>query len=263
MSSAGSLLPRVNGRTLLVASVLAVAGGAWLGLWLLGQPFHSSLHGHGQHHHHSAASANLQAPAMLLFVFGWTMMTMAMMLPTTLPLLMVFRKITSEKVDKAILVTLLAGGYVFAWTVFGLLVYLAKAGLERLAALSPWLNEHSWAVSACLVLAAGVFQFTPLKYRCLEKCRSPLSFVISHWRGERERWQSFRLGLDHGIYCIGCCWALMLLMFAVGAGSLLWMIVLAVVMGIEKNVSWGKKLSAPLGILLVASGLVLLVRGPG
>ncbi len=172
MSSAGSLLPRINGRTLLVASVLAIAGGAWLGLWLLGQPFHSSFHGH--HHHHSGSAQDLQAPAMLLFVGGWTMMTMAMMLPTTLPLLMVFRKITSEKVDKAILVTLLAGGYVVAWTVFGLLVYVAKLALESLAALSPWLNEHSWAVSAGLLLAAGIFQFTPLKYRCLEKCRSPV-----------------------------------------------------------------------------------------
>ena len=256
MASEASLI-RVSGRTLLVASVLAIAGAAWLGLWLLGQPFHSSLH---SHHHHSGSAGNLQVPGMVLFVSGWMMMTVAMMLPTTLPLLMVFRKITSEKVDKGLLVGLLVAGYVLSWTAFGVLVYFAKMFLERLASLSPWIGDHSWAVTAVLLLVAGAFQFTSLKYRCLEKCRSPLSFLISHWRGEREKWHAFRLGLDHGIYCIGCCWALMLLMFAVGAGSLIWMMVLAIVMGIEKNVTWGRKLSAPLGVVLFAAGLGFLFK---
>lgn len=260
MSSASGGATPVDSRTLLLASILAIAGAAWLGLWLLGQPFHGSLHGPHQHHHDTATSA-VQISAIVLFIFGWTMMTIAMMLPTTLPLLTVFGTITRERADRTILLMLVVTGYVIAWTLFGILVYGAKTILEQLAALSPWLAEHSWAVSGVLLLVAGAFQFSPLKYRCLDKCRSPLSFVISHWHGERERWQGFRLGLDHGIYCIGCCWALMLLMFAVGAGSLIWMIVLAVVMGIEKNVSWGRKLSAPLGILLVGSGLLILTVG--
>lgn len=261
MSSASGGATPVDNRALLLASILAIAGVAWLGLWLLGQPFHSSLHGAHQHHNHASATSAVQISAIVLFIFGWTMMTIAMMLPTTLPLLTVFRTLTRDRADRTILLTLVVTGYVVAWTLFGILVYGAKTILEQLAALSPWLAEHSWAISSVLLLVAGAFQFTRLKYRCLDKCRSPLSFVISHWHGERERWQGFRLGLDHGVYCIGCCWALMLLMFAVGAGSLIWMIVLAVVMGIEKNVPWGRKLSAPLGVLLVGAGLVLLTIG--
>jgi predicted metal-binding membrane protein len=76
------------------------------------------------------------------------------------------------------------------------------------------------------VLAAGLYQFTPLKYRCLDKCRSPLSFIIGHWRGSQEKTQAFRLGAHHGLFCVGCCWSLMLLMFAVRAGNLGWMLVL-------------------------------------
>src|SRR5205085_364555 len=94
--------------------------------------------------------------------------------------------------------------------------------------------------------------FSSLKYRCLDKCQTPLSFVITHWRGRAPRWQAFRLGAAHGLFCVGCCWALMLLMFAFGMGSLGWMLLLAAVMAIEKNLPWGRRLSAPLGIALLA-----------
>ena len=104
---------------------------------------------------------------------------------------------------------------------------------------------------------AGLFQFSELKYRCLDKCRTPLSFVIERWRGRAERWNALRLGLHHGLFCLGCCWALMLLMFVVGAGSVGWMLVLGAVMAVEKNLPWGRRLAVPLGIiLLVWAGVV-------
>ena len=84
-------------------------------------------------------------------------------------------------------------------------------------------------------MLAGLYQFTPLKYACLDKCRSPLSFITEHWRGSHERTQAFRLGVHHGLFCIGCCWSLMLLMFAVGVGNLGWMLVLGALMAIEKT----------------------------
>jgi predicted metal-binding membrane protein len=107
---------------------------------------------------------------------------------------------------------------------------------------------------AVLVLA-GIYQFTPLKYHCLDQCRSPLAFITARWRGRRDALAAFGLGVDHGLFCLGCCWSLMLLMFAVGVGSLGWMLGLAAVMAVEKNLPWGRQLSAPVGLGLVASGL--------
>jgi predicted metal-binding membrane protein len=110
---------------------------------------------------------------------------------------------------------------------------------------------------------AGVFQFSPLKYRCLDKCRTPLSFVQQHWRGRNERRNAWLLGLHHGAFCVGCCWALMLLMFAVGTGSVGWMLAMGVVMAVEKNLPWGRWLSAPLGAALLAAAVVILVQHAG
>jgi predicted metal-binding membrane protein len=112
-------------------------------------------------------------------------------------------------------------------------------------------------IGAGTVLLAGVYQFTPLKYKCLDKCRSPLSFVMEHWHGKRGEQEAFGLGVHHGLFCVGCCWSLMLLMFAVGVGNLAWMLALASVMAVEKNVSWGRRLSVPLGVVLIASAVAL------
>jgi predicted metal-binding membrane protein len=128
-----------------------------------------------------------------------------------------------------------------------------------------WLERHPWVVGAATLGAAGVYQFTPLKYKCLDKCRSPLSFITERWHGRNESRQSFVLGVHHGLFCVGCCWSLMILMFALGVGNLGWMLLLGVVMTVEKNMPWGRRLSAPLGLgLLFAGGLVvaLNVAGP-
>jgi predicted metal-binding membrane protein len=109
------------------------------------------------------------------------------------------------------------------------------------------------------LLVAGAYQFSPLKYHCLEKCRSPLSFALEHWRGRRERLHALWLGVHHGLFCIGCCWSLMLLMFAVGVGNLGWMLALSAVMAAEKNLPWGRRLSAPLGVALLFWGAVLIL----
>ena len=104
---------------------------------------------------------------------------------------------------------------------------------------------------------AGVYQFTPLKHLCLDKCRSPFSFVAARWRGDRPRMHALRIGVDHGLFCLGCCWALMLLMFAFSVGNLAWMLLLAAVMGIEKNAAWGHRLTHPAGVILLSAGLTL------
>ena len=247
---------RPNYQTALAFCIILLTAGAWCALWFLD----GSSQGFSHHnHYHGGTNAGPATLAPLLFVGGWILMSTAMMLPTSLPVLLVFSTFARQRRDRVLLLTLVITGYLLVWTLFGGAVYFGNLVLQSFGSANSWLVTHSWATAPLLLLIAGVFQFTPLKYRCLEKCRSPFSFVMGHWRGRHERFQAFRLGVAHGIFCVGCCWALMLLMFIVGTGSLLWMLILAVVMGVEKNVPWGRRLSAPLGIVLLLAAVTLLV----
>jgi predicted metal-binding membrane protein len=194
---------------------------------------------------------------LLLFVVGWTLMTVAMMLPTSMPLVTLFRRLTRRRPDRLRLVVLLVVGYLGIWVLFGGLAHLGDLFVHGAVEHSAWLGANAWVIGAGTIMLAGIYQFTPLKYKCLDKCRSPLSFIAEHWRGSQEALQAFRLGVHHGLFCIGCCWSLMLLMFVVGVGNLGWMLALATVMAVEKNMPWGRKISAPLGIALVGWSLVL------
>jgi predicted metal-binding membrane protein len=105
---------------------------------------------------------------------------------------------------------------------------------------------------------AGLFQFSRFKYRCLDKCRTPFSFINEHWRGRAERRESFLLGVHHGLFCVGCCWAIMFLMFLVGTGSVGWMLLIGAIMATEKNVAGGKRLGVPLGISLLVGSFAII-----
>jgi predicted metal-binding membrane protein len=240
-------------RTLLIGSVALISAAAWTSLWQFGASLHSSVH----HHHPGAGSSS----ALLLFVGSWTVMTIAMMLPTSVPIVATFHAIAREQRDRPLLVALVMLGYLAVWVAAGLLFYGGGELMQWAAASAAWWQAHPQVWGGMIVVGAGLYQFTPLKYRCLEKCRSPLAFVLGYWRGEHNRRNAFRLGAHHGLFCVGCCWALMLLMFVVGVGNIAWMLILGAVMAIEKNVSWGRRLSAPLGVLLVAGGVGLLVLG--
>jgi predicted metal-binding membrane protein len=184
-------------------------------------------------------------------------MVAAMMLPTTFPLLAVYSRITQRRADRSLLIGLVVAGYLSAWAGFGLAAHAADLALHRLVLAPPWLTFNGWTIGAVVIAAAGLFQFSPLKFRCLEKCRTTLSFVIEHWRGREERRQAFRLGWRHGVFCVGCCWALMLLMFLVGTGSVGWMLQLGAVMAVEKNMAWGRRLTKPLGLALIGWSFVI------
>jgi predicted metal-binding membrane protein len=246
-------VPSVIERAALVSSVLLLALAAWLSIWAFDDFAHSLLHLHGMDHH-AWTSGSLA----LFFIGGWTVMTVAMMLPTTLPIIATFHTIAGSREDRVLLIALVIIGYLAIWASFGVVVYIGHLFLQLTVDSIPPFKKNIWVAVPSMLLIAGVFQFTSLKYRCLDKCRSPFSFVIEHWQGRNERWNAFRLGVDNGIFCVGCCWALMLLMFVVGFGSIGWMFLLAVIMAIEKNVTWGRRISAPLGVILIGIGLLLL-----
>ncbi|MFI4985863.1 MAG: DUF2182 domain-containing protein [Alphaproteobacteria bacterium] len=191
----------------------------------------------------------------LIYAGGWLLMLTAMMLPTTLPLLDIFGRITAGRRDRRLLISLVIAGYLAVWGLFGVLSHVVDMLLHELARQSIWLSVNAWIVGAIVLAIAGLFQFSALKYRCLDKCRTPLSFVIEHWRGSRERRQAWLLGVHHGVFCVGCCWAIMLLMFVVGSGNVGWMLALGAVMAVEKNMPWGRRLTAPLGAALLAAAI--------
>ncbi len=198
---------------------------------------------------------------LLLYAAGWLLMLSAMMLPTTLPLLEMFRRLTADRRHRTKLVALLIAGYLMVWSAFGIAVHLVDRLLHEVVARLDWLTFNGWAVGAAVLVLAGAFQFSALKYRCLDKCRSPRSFIVAHCRGGAEAWHAFRLGIDHGAFCVGCCWAIMLLMFVVGTGNVGWMLVLGVLMALEKNVPWARSLSKLLGVALLAwAGAILLAH---
>jgi predicted metal-binding membrane protein len=228
---------------------------AWWALWLWGRSPYGHVLMHGPAHLAMAPDRWLFAG---LFVAGWTLMTMAMMLPTTVPLVVLFHRMVQGRAAAIWLIAVVVFGYLSVWTVSGVVLALANWYLQAAIASVSWPVAAPVIGGAVLLAVAGLYQFSSLKYVCLDKCRSPLSFLTSRWQGRNESVQALRIGVEHGVFCVGCCWSLMLLMFVVGAGSLIWMLLLGIVMALEKNMPWGRRLSRPIGVLLLvgAAGFI-------
>jgi predicted metal-binding membrane protein len=197
----------------------------------------------------------------LLMFLMWVIMMVAMMLPSAAPVLLLYAKAVrgkSNAPDALARSSLFAIGYAGAWAGFSLFATLAQWALHALALLSPQMVSTSAKLGGGLLIVAGVFQWTPLKHACLSKCRSPLGFFMSEWRdGARG---AFVMGLRHGMYCVGCCWALMVLLFVTGVMNLLWIAALAIFVLLEKVAPAGHWVARISGILLVAAGVWLLVQ---
>jgi predicted metal-binding membrane protein len=244
--------PRVQDSRVLATLLTLLTALAWWAMWRGEQ----SPWGHSLLHSRHAAHIGFSPLALAaIFVSGWTVMTVAMMLPTSSPLILLFHKMVAGRPRAHGLVALLIAGYLTVWALFGALAHL----LHVTAASLTWLAEHAWVTGAAILLVAGLYQFSALKYACLDKCRSPMIFLAGRWSGRHPARDALRLGLEHGLYCVGCCWSLMLVMFAVSMGSLAWMLVLGIVMAAEKNLPWGRRLSAPVGVVLVMAALAVAI----
>lgn len=210
--------------------------------------------------HHSLELVRADARLALGFVAGWAVMVVAMMLPTATPFLVAFQQRNSLRADVHWLSALLIAGYLISWICFGVLIYAGDWLLHQATHRSQVLAENVWVAGALIPIAAGIYQLTGLKHSFLESCRSSLGCAISLGeQGMSRALRSLLAGLRHGLRCVGCCWALMLLMFATGAGSLGWMAGLGVVMVAERWLPWGRRLAIPVGIVLLAWGSLLLL----
>jgi predicted metal-binding membrane protein len=255
-------------RSRFIPLMVALAATAWASLWLWGQSPYARYLDHRIWTHVGVPGeicrtvpGGAAALTGFLVASGWVLMLAAMMLPTTLPLLDIFRRLTAQRPDRRWLMALVVTGYLAIWTVFGLAAHLADWVLGSAVQESDWLIANGWFIAAAILAIAGLYQFSALKYRCLDKCRAPLGFVIEHWRGAGEKWQALLLGGRHGAFCVGCCWALMLLMFVVGTANISWMLALGAVMAAEKNLPAGRRLAAPVGALLLLAALWVVIAG--
>lgn len=199
--------------------------------------------------------------AMVMF-FMWVVMMAAMMLPSAAPVILLYSTISHRREAEGVVAsTIFFIGYVAVWGGFSLLALLVQFVLEWAALLSPMMETASAVLSGILLMCAGLYQFTPLKRSCLRLCRSPMEFLMLHWRSGKSG--AFVMGGKHGLYCVGCCWGLMLLLFVGGLMNLLWIAALAVFIFVEKIVPGGHALGKIGGFWLVISGVILLVRSGG
>jgi predicted metal-binding membrane protein len=249
--------PHVRDRGVFPVAFGALVALAWLSLWLWERSPSGRFLSHEQVGEvHGLGGEYLTV--VVLFVAGWTLMTVAMMLPTSLPLVALFHSLVRERQNQTQLVVLLVLGYLSVWLLFGAAAHLGDRGLHEAVERSGWLADNEWLISASTILLAGAYQFSSVKHRSLGKCRSPFSFIGHRCEGHGSA-QAFRIGVHHGIFCLGCSWALMLLMFVAGVGNLGFMLALGAVMAVEKNARWGRHLTAPLGAGLLAFGASLVV----
>jgi predicted metal-binding membrane protein len=235
-------------RAILLGSLGALTVVAWTSLWLWeGSPYRDFLG-------HAGGVGPLPLEA-TLFSLGWVLMIVAMMLPSSVPLVLTFRALVGRRQRPAILVLLLLLGYLAIWTAFGLGAWLLDRGIHAAVDAVPWLAQHPQVIIGSTLLVAGLWQFSPIRDRCLDECRSPLGFVMNRWRGLAERREALTMGIAHGAFCIGCCWSLMLVMFGVGLGSATAMLLLGGLTAVEKNLPWGRRLTHPLGYVLVLAAV--------
>lgn len=196
--------------------------------------------------------------ALVAFVVAWQAMIVAMMLPSSMPLIRLFATVSTNQPRHGLTMAAFLGGYAVVWTAFGIAGFLGDVVLHHVVDTTPWLEARPWLIAGAVLALAGAFQFSPLKDACLRACRLPGPFLMQRYgRGVAA---AFALGRSHGLFCVGCCWALMLVTFAAGFANLWWMAALTAVMVYEKTGRHGMRVVPIVGGALVVLGALILAH---
>ena len=188
------------------------------------------------------------------FLATWVVMMAAMMFPSLAPTVALYSRMTRERAPLSPM--LFTAGYLIVWSAVGLLAFALARGGSRLAGdVLGWNNAGRWVAGVTLI-AAAVYELTPLKDVCLGKCRSPLGFLLGAWRDGRAG--ALRMGAEHGAWCVGCCWALMASLFALGVMSIVWMACVAALIAVEKTLPWRRAATLGTAAILLLLGVVVL-----
>ena len=213
----------------------------------------------------AGAGSGWQLSYWLVMLLMWWVMMIAMMVPSAAPMIFlyarVFRHHHARQGANTVIIPTSAFllGYLLSWFGFSLLATTVQWALEQTGlvhGMMMWSTSHT--LSAGFLIAAGLYQLSPLKNVCLEHCRSPAGFLADHWR--KGRFGALRMGIEHGSYCVGCCWLLMLLLFVGGAMNLVWIAGLAMLVLLEKLLAKGEGLARLSGVLLIVAGAYLLLE---
>jgi len=191
----------------------------------------------------------------------WAMMMIAMMTPAAAPMILTFAAVHRRRAADsrpAVPTAVFVLGYFVVWTAFSAVAALGQSALHAAALLSPQMTAESPLLGGVVLVVAGIFQWTPLKRTCLNLCRSPLSFVMGRWREGRAG--AFGMGLRHGLYCLGCCWAIMTILFAVGVMNLVWVAALAGFVLVEKLGPGGVTVARVAGVLMLIFGIIVIIQ---
>ncbi|HEU4549163.1 MAG TPA: DUF2182 domain-containing protein [Rhizomicrobium sp.] len=204
------------------------------------------------------------AAELLLTFIMWAVMMVGMMLPSAAPMILLYARVgrMAQSQNRPFAATgWFAAGYLLAWVLFALLAAAVQAILTSLALLTPMMASAGDAMGAIVLIVAGLYQWTPWKDRCLVNCRAPLDFIQRHGGFTPRPRAALALGLRHGLYCVGCCWALMLLLFVGGIMNIAWIAGLAILVLLEKLLKQGRLLARAAGLAAIAAGLLLLLKG--
>lgn len=232
-------------RNLILAGLLTLAAAAWALLVLQAQMPMAMT-----------PTAGMEAP---LFLAMWVAMMVAIMFPTAAPMILTFATVQKGRREKGqafVPTWVFIGAYLLVWTAFGVAAYAAALAAEALAMNSMWLVENGGRIGGLLLVLAGLYQLSPLKTACLSKCRTPLSFIMTSWRDGRGG--AFRMGIEHGWYCMGCCWLLFLILFPLGVMNIAAMVVLTALIFAEKSLPIGPRVAQGAAAALVLYGAVVM-----
>ena len=194
-----------------------------------------------------------------LFVAIWAAMMVAIMFPTAAPMILMFARIQSNRQERRqVLVPtwLFISSYLVIWMATGVLAYLAAWLGDSLAADSMWFTDNGMRIGGAVLIIAGLYQFSPLKLSCLGKCRTPMSFILSSWRDGTKG--AIRMGVEHAVYCFGCCWLLFLILFPLGMMNIAALALITLLIFAEKTLAIGPALARSVAVLLIAYGALVL-----
>lgn len=208
-------------------------------------------------------TAAWSAENFIMVAVMWAVMMVGMMLPSAAPMIMMFTTVNRRKRDlgRAPASSFqFVGGYIAAWVLFSVAATALQWGLQSLSLLTPMMNTNSAYLGGGLFIAAGIYQLTPLKHVCLRHCRSPLHFILHRWRDGALG--AFRMGAEHGAYCLGCCWFMMALLFVLGVMNIAWIAGLAALVMAEKVFPKGAWLARAGGVAMLGYGVYLVLLAP-